>query len=255
MLLAIDVGNTNTVVGLFDGEKIVGRFRFFTNIMETADELSLKITSLLREAGFDKKAVGAAVICNVVPAAASVYQQICEKTFGVAPLVVGSDLKWCIPILYDNPREVGADRIANAVGGFKLYGGPLIVVDLGTAVTFDAVSAKGEYAGGVIAPGIEASMTSLFKKAAQLPQVRLEKPASVIGKNTVASMQSGAVYGFAGMIDSIVAGMRREMGGGAKVVATGGQSEWLKGVSATVQAVEPDLTLVGLAEIYKRNRA
>jgi type III pantothenate kinase len=253
MLLAIDIGNTNTVVGVFKAGKIVARFRYFTNMMETADEISLKITSLLRQGGYDKKDFRDVIICNVVPAVASVYADISLKTFGVSPVVVGAQNKNCIPILYDSPREVGADRLANAVGGFVLYGGPLIVVDLGTAVTFDAVSAKGEYIGGVIAPGIDASMMSLFTKAAQLPQVRLEKPASVIGKNTVSSMQSGAFYGFAGMIDSIVEKMGREMGDGPKVIATGGQSEWLKDVSTTIEKFEPDLTLLGLAEIFKRN--
>lgn len=253
MLLAIDIGNTNTVVGVFKGGKIISRFRYFTNMMETADEISLKITSLLREGGFEKKEFRDVIICNVVPAVASVYSDISANIFGINPVVVGAHNKNCIPILYDNPREVGADRLANAVGGFVKFGGPLIVVDLGTAITFDAVSQKGEYVGGVIAPGIDASMMSLFQKAAQLPQVRLEKPDKVIGKNTVSSMQSGAVYGFAGMIDSIVEKMSLEMGGKPKIVATGGQSEWLRHVSKTIENYEPDLTLLGLAEIYKRN--
>ncbi|MBI3794838.1 MAG: type III pantothenate kinase [Nitrospinae bacterium] len=252
-LLAIDIGNTNTVAGVFDGNKIIGRFRYQTNLMETGDEVSLKITAMLREGGIDRKEIGSVIICSVVPAVTSAYAAISEKTFGATPVVVGCHNKNCIPILSDNPKEVGADRIANTVGGFMLYGGPLIVVDLGTAITFDAVSAKGEYLGGVIAPGIDASMTSLFNKAAQLPQIRLEKPASVIGKNTIASMQSGAVYGFSGMIDSVATKMRGEMEGNPKIIATGGQSEWLKSLSQTIEIVEPDLTLMGIAEIYRRN--
>ncbi len=253
MLLAIDIGNTNTVAGVFDGSDLKHKFRYVTNNMETADETSLKISSLLRECGVERKEVEHVIICSVVPTVTSGYIDIARRTFGVVALVVGPGIKTGISILYENPREVGADRIANAVGGFVRHGGPLIIVDLGTAITFDAVSAKGEYMGGVIAPGIETSMLSLFKKAAQLPQVRLEKPQKVIGKNTIASMQSGAVYGFAGMVDTIVKKMKLEMEGVPKVIATGGQSEWLNEVSETIEKVEPDLTLFGLAEIFKRN--
>jgi type III pantothenate kinase len=253
MLLAIDIGNTNTVAGVFVAGELKHKFRYFTNQMETADESSLKISSLLRECGVEKKDVTDVIICSVVPTVTSGYVDIARRAFGAHAVVVGPGVKTGISILYENPREVGADRIANAVGGFTRHGGPLIIVDLGTAITFDAVSGKGEYIGGVIAPGIDTSMLSLFQKAAQLPQVRLEKPHRVIGKNTIASMQSGAVFGFAGMIDAIVGKMKREMEGDPKVIATGGQSEWLKEISETIGRVEPDLTLYGLAEIFKRN--
>jgi type III pantothenate kinase len=253
MLLAIDIGNTNAVVGVFKDGKLINRFRYFTNLLETMDEISLKIVALLREGGFSKQDVKHVIICSVVPSVTSAYINISTNTFGVKPVVVGNELKNCIPILYDNPREVGADRIANAFGGYSIYGGPLIIVDLGTAITFDAVSAKGEYIGGVIAPGIDTSMRSLFEKAAQLPQIRLEKPPTVIGKNTVSSMQAGAVYGFAGMVDTIVKRMELEMDGKPKIIATGGQCEWLRGFSETIELIEPDLTLFGLLEIFSKN--
>lgn len=255
MLLAFDIGNTNTVAGIFEGDALREKFRYNTNHVDTADEVSLKIILLLRELGIDKKEITQVIVCSVVPTLTASYVDVAQKTFKARPLVVGPGIKTGIPILYENPREVGADRIANAVGGFAKYGGPLIIVDLGTAITFDAVSAKGEYMGGVIAPGVETSMLSLFKKAAQLPQVSLEKPAKVIGKNTISSMQSGAVYGFCGMIDTVARRMKAEMGGDPKVVATGGQSYWLREVSETIEAVEPDLTLFGLAEIFKRNQS
>ncbi len=253
MLLAFDIGNTNTVAGVFAGDALREKFRYHTSHIETADELALKITQLLHAVGINRAEITGVIICSVVPTVTAAYTDIARRAFKTEPLVVGPGIKTGIAIQYDNPREVGADRIANTVAGFARFGGPLIVVDLGTAITFDAVSGKGEYIGGVIAPGIDTSMLSLFKKAAQLPQVSLEKPAKVIGKTTVAAMQSGAVYGFCGMIDTIARRMQKEMGGNAKVVATGGQSYWLKEVSETIEAVEPDLTLYGLLEIFKRN--
>ncbi|MBI5637760.1 MAG: type III pantothenate kinase [Nitrospinae bacterium] len=254
MLIAFDIGNTNTVAGVFEKDALRQKFRYHTSNIETADELALKISMLLKEQGIEKKDIASVIVCSVVPALTGAYVDIAKRIFGADPIVVGPGIKTGIALLYDNPREVGADRIANTVGGFVKYGGPLIVVDLGTAITFDAVSAKGEYLGGVIAPGIDASMLSLSKRAAQLPQVGLEKPSRVIGKNTVAAMQSGAVFGFCGLIDTIARKMQKEMGGNPKVVATGGQSYWLKEVSETIEAVDPDLTLHGLLEIWKRNQ-
>lgn len=254
MMLAFDIGNTNTVAGIFKDDALCQKFRYHTSNVETADELALKIGLLLKDLEIGKKEITSVIVCSVVPALTGAYVDIARRMFGADPIVVGPGVKNGIALLYDNPREVGADRIANTVGGFVKYGGPLIVVDLGTAITFDAVSAKGEYLGGVIAPGIDASMQSLSKRAAQLPQVGLDKPAKVIGKNTVAAMQSGAVFGFCGLIDTIARKMQKEMGGTPKVVATGGQSFWLKEVSETIEAVDPDLTLYGLLEIWKRNR-
>ncbi len=254
MLIAFDIGNTNTVAGIFKQDALLHKFRYHTSNVETADELALKIRMLLDERNIGKKEITAVIICSVVPALTGAYADISTRMFGASPVIVGPGVKNGIALLYENPHEVGADRIANTVGGFVKYGGPLIVVDLGTAITFDAVSAKGEYLGGVIAPGIDTSMHSLSKRAAKLPQVSLDKPARVIGKNTVAAMQSGAVFGFCGLIDTIARKMQKEMGGTPKVVATGGQSYWLKEVSETIEAVDPDLTLSGLLEIWKRNR-
>lgn len=254
MLIAFDIGNTNTVAGVFEKDTLRQKFRYHTSNIETADELASKISMLLKDKEINKKDITSVIVCSVVPPLTGAYVGIAKPLFGADPIVVGPGVKTGIALLYDNPREVGADRIANTVGGFVRYGGPLIVVDLGTAITFDAVSAKGEYLGGVIAPGIDTSMASLSKRAAQLPQVGLEKPSKVIGKNTVAAMQSGAVFGFCGLIDTIARKMQAEMGGHPKVVATGGQSYWLKEVSETIEAVDPDLTLFGLLEIWKRNQ-
>jgi len=251
LLLAIDVGNTNSVIGLFDGDSLIKKFRVATNVLETFDEISLKVVGLLKENDIKIKDVGEVIISSVVPQVTGNYIELSEKLIGVTPLVVGPGVKSGIEILYENPREVGADRIANAVGGYKLFGGPLIVVDLGTAITFDAISVKGDYMGGVISPGIATSMAELSQKAAQLPQVSLTRPRKVIGKNTIESMQSGAVFGFAGMIDSIVRKVAGEMEGEPEVVATGGDCQWLKKLSATIDHYEPDLTLYGLLYINK----
>ncbi|GMT42199.1 MAG: type III pantothenate kinase [bacterium] len=253
MLLAVDIGNTNTALGVFRETALGRKFRFNTNQLDTGDEIALKISSVLRELELDKKKIKNVIIGSVVPALTQDYIDMARNYFGVEPVVVGPGVKTGISILYDNPREVGADRIANAVGGFTIYGGPLIIVDLGTAITFDAVSDKAEYIGGVIAPGIDASLAFLVKKAAQLPQVSLQKPERVIGKITINSMQSGTVYGFSGMIDAIVRKMKTEMDANPKVIATGGQSGWLMELSETIDDIAPDLTLHGLAFIYSKN--
>ena len=253
MLLAVDIGNTTTVIGLFKGDELEKKFRFGTNPLGTGDEIALKIRGLLHEAGFDRENVKEVIICSVVPAMTQQYIDMAGSFFNTKPVVVGPGIKTGLSILYDNPKEVGADRVANGVGGLSIYGGPLIIVDLGTAITFDAISEKGEYLGGIIAPGIDASMAFLVKKAAQLPQVSLEIPEQVIGKNTIASMQSGAVYGFSGLVDAIVKKMKQEMGCDPKVIATGGQCEWLIDLSETIDEVAPDLTLHGLNEIYKKH--
>ncbi len=250
MLLAVDIGNTHTVIGVFKNSDIAEKFRFTTNPNDTADEVSLKVRGLLSECGLGKEDITDVIIACVVPPILLPYCEMARSVFNVKPVSVGPGVKTGMKILYDNPREVGADRIANAVGGYSLFGGPLIIVDLGTAITFDAISEKGEYIGGVIAPGINTSMASLFKKAAQLPQISLEEPSRVIGKNTIESMQSGAVYGFCGMADSIVKKMKKEMGGDPKVVVTGGQSDWLLDLSETIDETAPDLTLIGLYKIH-----
>jgi len=254
MLLAIDIGNTNTVVGVFEGEKLKHKFRLSTNHFDTSDEIAFKLTGLLGQKGVSSENLNSIIVCSVVPHLTGHYIELSKSCYSITPFIVGPGIKTGISILYDNPREVGADRIANAVGGYQLFGGPLIVVDLGTAITFDAVSEKGDYIGGVIAPGIETSMSSLVKKAAQLTEVSLSQPKRVIGKNTIESMQSGSAYGFSGLVDAVVKRMKDEIGGNPKTIATGGHCEWLMGLSETIDDSSPDLTLWGLYYIYLLNR-
>lgn len=254
MLFAVDIGNTNTVIGIFEGEMLKKKFRLSTNPFETSDEISIKLSGLIDMAGIETSLITDVIVSSVVPSMTAHYIALARETFGHEPLIVGPGLKTGISILYDNPKEVGADRVANSVGGVKLYGSPLIIVDLGTAITFDAISEKGDYLGGAISPGIETSLASLSKKAAQLPQVSLALPEKVIGKNTIQSMQSGTAYGFGGMIETIVERMKGEIGGEPKVVATGGQCEWLKELCSCIDETSPDLTLFGLYHIYLLNR-
>jgi type III pantothenate kinase len=260
MLLTIDVGNTHTVLGLFDGEEIVEHWRISTDARRTADELAVLLQGLMgmhpllgEELGDNIEGIA---ICSTVPSVLHELREVTRRYYGDIPAVlVEPGVKTGVPVLMDNPKEVGADRIINAVAAVDLYGGPAIVVDFGTATTFDAVSARGEYTGGVIAPGIEISVDALAARAAQLRKVELVKPPRVIGKNTVECLQSGVVYGFAGQVDGIVRGVSAELGGTVKaVVATGGLAPIVIGECATVTHHEPMLTLIGLRLIFDRNR-
>ncbi len=253
MLLAIDVGNTQTVVGLFDDRELVDHWRITTMADRTSDELALMIQQFLGFHGFsfDAQVTGVA-ISSGVPTLTVALREMTERYFGFAPLVLEPGVRTGMPILYDNPKEVGADRIANAVGAFDLYGGPSIVVDFGTATTIEAVSSKGEYLGGAIFPGIEISMEALFGKAALLRRVELVPPKHVIGKSTTESIQSGAVYGFTGQVDAVVERFLEDLGECA-VVATGGLADLIAPVSRTIEHVEPWLTLFGLRIIADRN--
>ncbi|MHB1127651.1 MAG: type III pantothenate kinase [Bacillota bacterium] len=253
MLLIIDVGNTNIVWGVYKGEILIAHWRISTDRQRTADELGMIIRNLFQYHGLEMKEVKAVAISSVVPALMFMLEELSRKYFKVDPLVVGPGIKTGMPIKYDNPREVGADRIVNGVAAYEKYGGPIIVVDFGTATTFDAISGKGEYLGGAIAPGIGISMEALFEKAAKLPRVELAKPSTVIGKNTVASMQSGIIFGFIGQIDGIVTRMKAELGSSSAVVATGGLAELFSHDSQTIDTVDPLLTLEGLRYIYLRN--
>jgi type III pantothenate kinase len=254
MLLAIDVGNTHTVVGLFDGTELVDHWRIATNAERTSDELALMIQQFLGFHGFSfDDAITGVAVCSGVPMVTAALRDMTARYFGFAALVLEPGVRTGMPILYDNPKEVGADRIANAVGAFETYGGPSIVVDFGTATTIEAISAKGEYLGGAIVPGIEISMDALFGRAAGLRRVELVAPRHVIGKSTVESIQSGLVYGFSGQVDALVERFQAELGP-CHVIATGGLAELIGPHTRCVQHHEPWLTLYGLRTIFERNQ-
>lgn len=251
MLLAIDVGNTNTVIGLFDGDRLVQSWRVKSDARTTADELMLTYRGLL--AGHPE--ITGISLCSTVPAVLREYRVMLARYFDdTATVIVEPGTKTGVPVLTDNPKEVGTDRIVNTMAAFHLFGGPCIVVDFGTSTNLDVVSAKGEFLGGALAPGIEISLEALASRAAQLRKVELIRPRSAIGKNTVEALQSGAIYGFAGQVDGLVDRIAEELGEVTAVVATGGLAPIVVPESATITHHEPDLTLVGLRLVFERNR-
>ena len=251
MLLAIDVGNTQTVFGLFDGASLGAQFRIGTNRSHTADELAVLLRSLL-----DLETLDGMVMCTSVPQLAREYQALADRWAGVELLALGPGVSTGVPIRYDDPREVGPDRIANAVAARVLHGAPAVVVDFGTSTNFDVVSAAGEFAGGVLAPGIEVSMDALFERAARLPRVPFVAPERVISQTTVSALQSGLVYGFAGQVDAIVDRIKEELGAhDVPVIATGGLAELIAPHSRAITAIDQELTLQGLRLVWQRNRA
>jgi type III pantothenate kinase len=254
VLLAVDVGNTNTVLGAFEGKALRQHWRIETSHSRTADEYGIQVRQLFAVGGIDPRSVDAVVVASVVPPLAPTLLRMSERYFGVAPLFIGPGVKTGMPILYEDPREVGADRIVNAVAAWDRWGCGLVVVDFGTATTFDAVSQRGEYLGGSICPGISISMEALFRHASKLPEVEFARPPHVIGRNTVASMQSGLVYGYVGLVDGICERMARELGFAPKVVATGGLASLIASVSKSISEVDELLTLNGLRLIHERNR-
>lgn len=253
MVLVIDVGNTNIVLGVFQGKKIVQSWRISTNREKTADEYGIQIRVLFHYGAIRYEDISAIVISSVVPPLMPALEIMAIEYFGIKPLIVGPGVKTSMPIRYDNPKEVGADRIVNAIAAYEIYGGPLIVVDFGTATTFDGISRDGEYIGGAIAPGIGISTEALYTRAAKLPRIELQKPKTVIGKNTVTSMQSGIIFGFVGQVEGIITRMKKEMGQKVYVVATGGLAELICRETASIDRVDQNLTLEGLRIIYERN--
>ncbi|MGH7777829.1 MAG: type III pantothenate kinase [Candidatus Dormibacterales bacterium] len=254
MLLAIDIGNTNVVLGLYEGDQLVADWRIVTPKDWTADEVAVLLQHLFGLRRLDLSAVTGAVVASVVPSLNVPLQEAAMRHLGVTPLVLGPGVKTGVRIRYGgNPEDVGADRIANALAAFRRYGGPAIVIDFGTAVTYDAISAEGDYLGGAIAPGVQVSLEALVAHTARLPRVEPVAPDTVIGRTTVAAIQSGLLWGFVGQVEGMVSRMSAELGGTVRVVATGGQADLVAGLTGAIQVVDPLLTLEGLRLVHAQN--
>lgn len=254
MLLAIDVGNTYSSIGVYENDYLAGNWRISTARERTSDEIGMFLMSALNQAGISPGEIKAVIMCSVVPPAMHSIVSAVKKYFNISPILVEPGIKTGINIKYENPREVGADKIVNAVGALRLYGGPAIIVDFGTATTFCAVNRRGDYLGGIICPGIIISAEALFEKASMLPRIEIAKPKHIIGRTTVNSMQSGFFYGFVGQVDHIVRLMKKEMGlKDIKVIATGGMADLIASESKEIDEVNTLLTLEGLKAIYQMN--
>lgn len=254
MLLAVDVGNTQTHVGMFRGEELVEHWRFATFRGATADELATQLTNLLGLRELRLREVDGAIVSSTVPQLAREYEQLSERYLGGALAVVGSGLRTGMPIRTEFPQELGADRLVNAVAAYERYHAACVVIDFGTAITYDSVSAEGEYLGGIIAPGVEISLEALSERAAKLPKVDLAPPQELIGRSTQASIRSGVIYGFAGQVDGIVGRLRDELGEHAEAIATGGLADAIVPFCEEVEEVDDLLTLTGLRLIWERSR-
>ena len=253
-LFCIDIGNTNVVMGLYVGEELVAHWRIATDHRKMADEYGVLLFSLFQRSDLDPACVDGIIMSSVVPPLTSTFEKLCQRYFGRLPLAVGAGVKTGVLIRIDSPDEVGADRVVNAAAAFHRYGGPACVVDFGTATTFDALSANGDYLGGAIAPGIGIAAEALFQRTAKLPRIDLIRPPAVIGKNTVQAMQSGMLFGYVGLVEGLVARFRAELGPEMKVIATGGLAPLLAAETTAIDAVAPWLTLEGLRLIWERNQ-
>jgi type III pantothenate kinase len=257
VLLVVDIGNTNISIGIFDYEggqgELAQHWRVSTQREQTSDELSITIRALFDQEGRSSAEVTDVIISSVVPPALPIWERACSKLFDRQPRIVGPGMRTGMPVRYENPHEVGADRIVNGVAAYDIFGGPIIAVDFGTATTFDCISEAGEYLGGVICPGIHISMEALFDRASKLHRVEIARPKSVIGKTTTGALQSGLLYGYAGMVDSMVERIRGELGEHAKVIATGGLARRISSESRFIEEVVPFLTLEGLRILFEKN--
>jgi type III pantothenate kinase len=254
MLLAIDIGNTHTVAGIYDGVRLIADWRMASLATRTADENWLTIKSFCTEAGVVPASIGGVGISSVVPDLTDIFESIARKYFNAEPVTVSADLDLGIRVLYRDPTAVGADRLCNAIAGFRKHGGPLIIIDFGTATTYDVVSAEGDYLGGVITLGLESAAAELHRRAAKLPKIELRFPDAVIGRETVSSMQAGIMFGTVDTVEGIVRRIRKELGTDAKVIATGGLSSVVARHTSVIAALEPTLVLEGIRLIYQRVR-
>lgn len=254
MLLAVDIGNTTIAVGIFEKKKLLKEWRVRSEREKTSDEYGIMLLELLRTSGLEPSMIKGVIISSVVPPLTPVFQSLSQDLFGLRALVVGPGLRTGMPILYENPGEVGADRIVASIAAFEKHGGPAIVVDFGTATTFDAITEKGEYQGGAIAPGIQISAEALYLKTAKLPRIEIAKPKKAIGRTTVTSMQSGLYFGYIGLVNAIIAEIKKELGIKAKVIATGGFAAQITPEVKAIDFHEPSLVLEGLRIIFERNK-